>query len=78
MNTGPGGPLTPVAGRHRIQPEIRTATSGETSRNLDSVYGTCESYLLSLRALELAVERVKETCKGDDIEALNPNMKICP
>jgi hypothetical protein len=69
MTTGPGDPLVPVAGRHRIQPKIRTAASGDTGRNLDSVDGTRESYLLSLRALELAVGRVKEACRGDDIDA---------
>lgn len=34
-----------------------------------SVHDTRETFLLSLRALELASERVKEACKGEDIAA---------
>lgn len=58
-----------MADRHRIQPKIRTAASRDNGRNLASVDCSCQYYLLSLRALELAGERVKETCKGDDVTA---------
>jgi hypothetical protein len=41
--------------------------SQETS--VVSVNDTRAAFVLGLRALELASERVKEACKGDDIDA---------
>lgn len=44
-------------------------TCGPSSRNLVRVDDTRDSYLLSLRALELASQRVKTACNGNDIDA---------